>query len=58
MILKRILFVVVLQRELIDLDLDELRRDNIELKTYQDIIRQAERVYSDKVKSNSWRLRS
>lgn len=30
-------------------DLDELKRDNIELKTYQDIIRQAERVYSDRV---------
>ena len=40
----------IAKEKLIDLDLDELRRDNIELKTYQDIIRQAERVYSDRVK--------
>ncbi|QHF55490.1 MULTISPECIES: ATP-binding protein [Streptococcus] len=33
-----------------DLDLTDLKNSNIELKTYQEIIRQAERVYSDRVK--------
>lgn len=40
----------VAKDKLTEMDLDELRRDNIDLKTYQDIIRQAERVYSDRVK--------
>ena len=38
------------KEKLEDLDLIELKNNNIELKTYQEIIRQAERVYSDRVR--------
>lgn len=38
------------KEKLEDLDLTHLKNSNIELKTYQEIIRQAERVYSDRVK--------
>lgn len=38
------------KEKLEDLDLTELKNNNIELKTYQEIIRQAERVYSDRVR--------